>query len=917
MAQETTEWYRLSVDQTFARLETDRRGLSSAEAERRLGRYGENALTFRRTSALVRLLRQFNNPLVYILLIAAGVTGSLTLAGRDMLSDTLVIVGVVIFNAVLGFFQEGKAESALQALKTMTVLECTALRDGTAVTVAARTLVPGDVVVLNAGDKVPADLRLFAVHEARADEAALTGESVPVAKDTDPIDRPHVAPGDQSCLMFSGTFLVRGAARGGVVETGGRTEFGKIAALVRKTPTVLTPLQHKIADFSKTLIQAILGIGLVNFVLGALADYTAVYSFLASVSLVVAAIPEMLPMIVTAILALAATAMAHKKALIRRLPAAETLGCTSVICSDKTGTLTREEMTVMRLHAGGRDYEVQGVGYDREGALTWQGRPVYEPWTHEVVRETLAAGFLCNNAALSADHGPHAVIGDPTEGALLVSAIKGGADEPLERLDEIPFESERMFMATLHRAEDANRVYVKGSPERVLRLCRDQLDEGGGIVPLAAELIHEKADAMAHSALRVIGMACKTVPAEKTSLGVEDISDLTFLGLQGMLDPPRKEAIEAVRRCKRAGIRTVMITGDHALTAKAVAVQLGIIAGDHEPVLAGEALAGMSDVDLAEAVERVSVYARVAPEHKLRIAQHLQERGHVVAMTGDGVNDAPALKAADIGVAMGITGTEVSKKASSMVLTDDNFATIVDAVEEGRHAWNNIEKAILYTLPTNGGQALLVMGAVLLSPFVPLFAMRLPLEPVQILWVNLLDSVFLTMPLMMEPKEHHLLDVPPRKTGERIVNALFLQRVVLIGLAIAVPTFAVFHHFGAAAVADGAVVDPLLLTQAQTAAFWAVLLVHFGFVMSARSVHRSAFTFSPVSNAWLLGGIAVSILVRLLPTFVPTVGGLFRTAPFPAEWWWVILPCLLPGFLVLELDKLVRARLRDRRVKAA
>jgi magnesium-transporting ATPase (P-type) len=629
------------------------------------------------------------------------------------------------------------------------------------------------------------------------------------------------------------------------------------------------------------------------------------------VSLVVAAIPEMLPMIVTAILALTATTMAHKKALIRRLPAAETLGCTSVICSDKTGTLTRDEMTVMRLHAGGQDYEVQGVGYDPEGVLTWQGRHLEKPWTHEVLRETLAAGFLCNNAALSAEHGLHAVIGDPTEGALLVSAIKGGADGPLERLDEIPFESERMFMATLHRAEDANRIYVKGSPERVLRLCRDQLDGGGDIVPLAAELIHEKADAMAHDALRVIGMACKTVPAGKTSLGVEDIRNLTFLGLQGMLDPPREEAIEAVRRCKRAGVRTVMITGDHALTARAVAIQLGIISGHHEPVLAGEVLAGMSDVDLAEAVERVSVYARVAPEHKLRIVQRLQERGHVVAVTGDGVNDAPALKAADIGVAMGITGTEVSKKAASMVLTDDNFATIVDAVEEGRHGWNNIEKAILYTLPTNGGQALLVMGAVLLSPFVPLFAMGLPLEPVQILWINMLDSVFLTMPLMMEPKEHHLLDLPPRDAGARIVNALFLQRVILIGLAIAVPTFVVFHYFGAAAVADGVVVDPLLLTQAQTAAFWAVLLVHFGFVMSARSVHRSAFTFSPFSNAWLLGGIVVSILVRLLPTFVPVVGGLFRTAPFPAEWWWVILPCLLPGFLVLEMDKLVRARYRN------
>jgi magnesium-transporting ATPase (P-type) len=824
-----------------------------------------------------------------------------------MLPDTIVIIGVVILNAVLGFFQEGKAESALEALKTMTVAQCTALRDGQAVIIPARTLVPGDVVLLDAGDRVPADLRLFAVREVRADEAALTGESVPVPKSTDPIDSDYLAPGDQTCMMFSGTFQVHGASRGLVVETGARTEFGKIAAMVSQTATVLTPLQRRISDFSTTLIKAILAIGFVTFVLGALAGYPMVYSFLAAVSLVVAAIPEMLPMIVTAILALAATAMTRRKALIRRLPAAETLGCTSVICSDKTGTLTRDEMTVQRLHAGGRDYELHGVGYKPEGAVLWKGMPVEEPRSHVVLHETLTAGFLCNNAALRVEGETHAVIGDPTEGALLVSAMKCGADTPRERLDEIPFDSERMFMAALHRTDEGNRIYVKGSPERLLRLCRDQLDEEGRAVPLDAEQIHAKADAMARDALRVIGMAHKTISAEDTSISLDQIKDLTFLGLQGMLDPPREEAIEAVHLCKRAGVRTVMITGDHALTAKAVAAQLGIIEGHHEPVLAGEALESMSDEELSEAVETVSVYARVAPEHKLRIAQRLQERGHVVAMTGDGVNDAPALKAADIGVAMGITGTEVSKEASSMVLVDDNFATIVGAVEEGRHAWNNIQKAILYTLPTNGGQALLVMGAVLLSPFIPLFALRLPLEPVQILWVNLLDSVFLTMPLMMEPKERHILDQPPRPPDARIVNALFMRRVVLIGLAIAVPTFLVFHHFGATAVENGVVVDSLLLTQSQTAAFWAVLLVHFGFVMSARSVDRSAFTFSPISNPWLLGGITAGFLVRLLPTFVPAVGVLFRTASFPAEWWWWLLPCLLPGFLVLELDKLVHS----------
>jgi Ca2+-transporting ATPase len=908
VTQDPKAWYRLTPDDSFGRLDCDRRGLSSAEAKRRLEQFGANAFTFQRTGWLMRLLGQFNNALVYILLVSAGITGALTLAGRDMLPDTLVIISVVILNALLGFFQEGRAENALEALKTMAVEECTALRDGAAVILAARTLVPGDVVLLDAGDKIPADLRLFEVREVRADEASLTGESVPVRKSTEAVDRDYVTPGDQSCMMFGGTFQVHGSSRGLVVETGERTEFGKIAAMVSRTATVPTPLQRKISEFTRILIKAILAIGFATFVLGALAGYPVVYSFLAAVSLVVAAIPEMLPVIVTAILALAATAMARRKALIRRLPAAETLGCTSVICSDKTGTLTRDEMTVRRLHAGGRDYELQGAGYDLEGALLWNGEPVAELSSHGVLHETLAAGFLCNNAVLRSDGDLHAVIGDPTEAALLVSATKGRANTPSERLDEIPFDSERMFMAALHRCEDGNRIYVKGSPERVLRLCRDQLDEAGHAVALDAAGIHAKADEMARDALRVIGMAHKTLGADETSISLESVSDLTFLGLQGMLDPPREEAMEAIRLCKRAGVRTVMITGDHALTAKAVAIQLGIVEGDHEPVLIGETLEGMSDAELNDALETVSVYARVAPQHKLRIAQSLQGRGHVVAMTGDGVNDAPALRAADIGVAMGRSGTEVSKEASSMVLVDDNFATIVGAVEEGRHAWNNITKAILYTLPTNAGQALLVMGAVMLSPFVTLFALRLPLEPVQILWVNLLDSVFLTLPLMMEPKEQHILDQPPRPSNAGIVDALFIRRVILIGLAIAVPTFAVFHHFGAPALDGARVADPLLLTQAQTAAFWAVLLVHFGFVMSARSVDRSAFRFSPFSNPWLLGGIAASILVRLLPTFVPAVGGFFRTAAFPADWWWWILPCLLPGFAVLELDKFLASR---------
>jgi len=902
------EWYRLPQAEVFDRLSTDDRGLTSEEAAKRIETYGFNELAYKKPSILMRFLRQFHNPLVYILLAAVVMTGGLTLfAGKDMLVDSMVILGVVILNAILGFFQEGKAENALQALKDMIVPECTVERDGKPCIIPTRELVPGDVVILEGGDKVPADLRLFEVRDASVDESVLTGESVPVDKHIDPLDRDHLPPGDQTCMAFSGTFLARGTARGIVVETARNTEFGKIAALVEHTRPHPTPLQKKISDFTRTLIIAILTVGFINFVIGSLFGYSLVYSFLASVSLVVAAIPEMLPMIVTAILALAATTMAARNALIRRLPAAETLGCTTVICSDKTGTLTRNEMTVTRIHAGGRDYAVSGVGYNPDGGILDAGQKLGTEDLATPLRETLSAGFHCNNASLKVADGQHHVVGDPTEGALVVAASKAGVTEPTERLDEIPFDSERMYMATLHPDGEGARIYVKGSPERVLAMCASQTGPQG-VEPIDADACLQKADEMASDALRVIGMATKTLPTGTTEIDHHELTDLCFLGMQGMIDPPRDEAIEAVRRCGGAGIRTVMITGDHLLTAKAIARQLGIVANDNARALTGEQLSQLESGELEETVDEVSVYARVAPEHKLAIAEALQDRGQVVAMTGDGVNDAPALKAADIGVAMGMTGTEVSKEASAMVLTDDNFATIVGAVEEGRHVWNNLEKAILFTLPTNGGQALLVMGAVLLAPFIPLFGARLPLEPVQILWVNLFDSFFLTMPLMMEPKIRNILNSPPRDTEVKIADALFLQRVVFIGFAIAVPAFVVYHHFGSAAIVDGRVVDPLLLTQAQTAAFWAVLLVHLGFVMSARSVFRSAFTFSPFTNTWLLAGMTLCLVAWSLPFAHEGFATIFRAAPFPAEWWLVILPCLFPAFIVLELDKFIRKR---------
>lgn len=897
--------YEQPADAVFAELEATAAGLSREEAHRRLAQFGYNELTAKKRSALVRFLLQFHNAMIYLLLGAACVTGFLL----HEVVDTLVILGVVILNVIIGFIQEGKAEAAIEALKKMLVSESTVLRDGHKQIIPTREVVPGDIVLLEGGNRVPADLRLFQVKNLYADEAPLTGESVPVNKHTEPIPQEHLGPGDQRNMAFSGTFITRGAGQGVVTSTGRHTEFGKIAEMMKETHKVITPLTRKINEFTRFLIIAILILAGINFILGVLFQFPLGYSFLASVALAVAGIPEMLPAIVVAILALASTAMARRRALIRKLPAAETLGCASVICSDKTGTLTRNEMTVVRLFAGDRRYRVTGAGYEPKGDFTRDGQTVSVADEPPELLETLRAAAWCNHAVLDENSGRFSIVGDPTEGALVVAAAKARLSEHAPKVDEIPFESENRYMATLHENRDHNLIFVKGSPETVLALCARQM-AAGETAPLERAAVLAEAEDMAREALRVLGMACKRVPKTQTTISADDLQGMTFLGLAGMIDPPRAEVIEAVKKCKTAGIRVVMITGDHAITARAIAREIGIINGE-DGALTGEDLARMSDEQLYEAVGRVSVYARSAPEHKLRICQHLQKRGAIVAMTGDGVNDAPALKAADIGVAMGVTGTEVSKESADMVLADDNFASIVNAVEEGRHAWKNFQKAVLYTLPTNGGQALLIMGAILLAPLVALFSIRLPLEPIHILWVNLADSVFLTLPLMMEPKEKGLLIGAPRNPNERIANRLFFERVGLVSILMAATGFATYYYFGAPALAGtagGGEVDKHLLTQAQTAAFISIQLLHLGFLATARSIYNSAFTFSPFSNPWVLLGMGLTVGSQLLIVYVPFLQTVFRTAAFPAEWWLIIGLGLFPGFIAVEVEKFIRNR---------
>ncbi|HIE31129.1 MAG TPA: HAD family hydrolase, partial [Methanosarcinales archaeon] len=661
---------------------------------------------------------------------------------------------------------------------------------------------------------------------------------------------------------------------------------------------------RKMADFTRVLVVAILAITVLNFVLAVWFGIPMSKAFLASVSLAVAAIPEGLPAVMTMALAIGVTAMARKSAIIKRLPAAETLGCTTVICSDKTGTLTKNQMTVSWVYSGGKDYMVSGVGYEPVGEFT----PAQ--LTEELI-ETLKAGHLCNDASIVGEDGYH-IIGDPTEGALLVSAMKAGIGgaagdaEPLQRLDEIPFDSEQQYMATLHEGGGKRILYVKGSPERILEMCQTRMVDGS-IEPINKVEILQKADEMAEEALRLLAMAYKVVSSESDSIGRNDLTDMTFLGIQGMIDPPREEAIDGVTKCKKAGIRVVMVTGDHASTARAVAHKLGIDSGS---AVTGEKLSQMNDHELYDVVSDVSVYARAPPEQKFRITKALQGHGDVVAVTGDGVNDAPALKSADIGVAMGITGTEVSKEASDMILADDNFATIVSAVEEGRYVYDNIKKVILYTLPTNGGQALLVLGAILLAPFLILFEDRLPLEPVQILWINLFDAVALALPLIKEPMEKDLLKKPPRNPDERITDPPFARKVGLVSIMMAISGFAMYYHYGMPAIDGSVIVDDRLLTQAQTAAFTTVVLLHLCYVVTARSITKSAFTFSPFSNRWLLAGMVLTIVTQLTIVYAPPYIGInpLKTAPLPLDWWWLIVLFALPGFFVIEIEKWLAKR---------
>ena len=889
--------HHLPAHEVVLLLETDlAKGLSSEEAARRLERFGPNVLPkFRRHGPLVRFFFQFHHPLIYVLLAATIVTAFL-----DEWVDAGVIFGVVLVNAIVGFIQESRAEAALDALASMMKTEARVRRDGRTVRVPSEDLVPGEVVLLESGDKVPADLRLAKVRELRVDESALTGESVPVEK-ADLVLPPETVVADRKNMAFSGSLVTYGQGVGVAVGTGVATELGRIHQLMGETTQLATPLTKKLASFSKMLTVAILGLAAVTFVLGLWRGQPVTEIFMAAVALAVAAIPEGLPAAVTITLAIGVGRMARRHAIIRKLPAVETLGSTTVICSDKTGTLTKNEMTVQAFWTGGRSFEVDGAGYEPVGEIreSGAGHSALPP----ILLELLAAGALCNDAQHLERDGRWMIAGHPTDGALLVAAKKAGIDlnrlhEQFPRVEAIPFESERQFMATLHRVKSGGDsvLYLKGAVEKTIRLCGRMVLPDETEQALDVQAVLSQVDIFAGRGLRVLALARKAFPADTATVTECDVEDgLTFLGLQAMMDPPRPEAVAAVRACQQAGIAVKMITGDHALTARAIAQQIGLDGRkDHQNggliALTGQELAATPQAELAEVADRTAVFARVSPEQKLRLVEALQSRRHVVAMTGDGVNDAPALKQADIGVAMGRGGTEVAKEAADMVLTDDNFASIEAAVEEGRCVFDNLTKFIVWTLPTNMGEGLVLLTAIALG-------VVLPILPVQILWINMTTAVALGLMLAFEPTEPGIMMRPPRDPGQPILTGVLIERIVLVSFLMLAGAYGAFLW-------ELDRTDSIV--AARTAAVNVIVMAELFYLFNCRSLERTMFHVGLFSNPWIWRGVSSMVGLQLLLTYVPSMNRLFHTAPIDGPAWGLVLTAAVTVYVVVEVETWLR-----------
>jgi magnesium-transporting ATPase (P-type) len=877
-------WHARSHQEAFATFQSSPLdGLTEEVAAERLGIHGPNRIDSRPgRGAVLRFALQFHQPLIYILIASGAVAAFL-----HEWADAGVIFGVVLVNALIGFIQEGRAEDALAALARSVASEVTVLRAGQRRRLSAVELVQGDVVWLAAGDKVPADLRLFDTRTLQITEASLTGESTAVGKGVEPVSADSGL-AERSCMAFAGTLVVAGQAAGLVVATGRGTETGRIADMLEQADTLATPLTQAMARFSSALLVLILALAALGFVVGSLRGEPWLDMLMAAVALAVGAIPEGLPAAVTVTLAIGVARMARRRAIIRRLPAVETLGSTTVICSDKTGTLTENQMTVRAAFAGGQRYDFSGDGYAPQGAVSANGTALAEPSV--AVRELLLAGVLCNDAGLREEGGDWQITGDPTEAALLVAARKAGLDEEalgtaMPRLDEIAFDSARQFMATLHQTDSGRVVMLKGAPEVVLRRCRSMIDGDGQVAPLDVPAVTEVARGLAAEGLRVLAFA--RLPVEEEKLAEDALSDgLCFLGLQAMLDPPRQAAIGAIRACHRAGITVKMITGDHAVTALAIARQLGLVE-EGARALTGRELARLDAGGLRGVVRDVHVFARVEPEQKLRLVRALQANGEVVAMTGDGVNDAPALKAADIGVAMGAGGTEVAKEAAAMVLTDDNFASIEAAVEEGRGIYDNLVKFIIWTLPTNFGEGLVILFAVLAG-------VTLPITPLQILWINMTTAVLLGLALAFEPIQGDVMGRPPRPPGTPIVDRLLVRRIVLVGALLLMASFGLFLRWRGL----GATLE-----EARTVAVNVFVAGEIAYLFNCRNLRGPFWRCGWLSNPWFWVGIAVMVALQGLFTWLPAMNRVFASAPPPVAAWAEIAAAAVLIALVVGLEK--------------
>jgi Ca2+-transporting ATPase len=899
-------WHNLESSEVLTALNSKSDGLSNEEAQRRLVQFGPNELAGKeKISPWVIFFEQFKNFLIIILLVAVVLS-----AVMGEVADAIVIFVIVFFAAGLGFIQEYRAERTMAALKRMSAPLASVLRDGKEIELPARDLVPGDIIVFKTGDRIPADARLTQAVNLKTEEASLTGESVPVEKMSQSLEG-ELGVGDRKNIVFMGTAVVYGRGTAVVIATGMATEFGKIATMLREVAKEQTPLQINLDKMGKWIGIGALALCFILAAIGVLRGHEILEMLIWGVSLAVAAVPEALPAIVTISLALGVQRMVRRHALIRKLPAVETLGCTTFICSDKTGTLTQDQMTIRQIYVGGSLIDVTGVGYEPKGEFLFGGKPL-NPGENAALQKLLYVGSLCNDTSLTYADGVWEIKGDPTEGALVVAAAKAGLwQEELRsqypRIHEIPFSSEAKRMTTVHQTSHGKIAYSKGAPELMLGSCSYIYTNSQEIRLTDSDRnnILSISRGMADDALRVLGIAYKRLPdAMYTTEAIEQ--DMVFVGIVGMIDPPREEVKQAVKLCDQAGINSVMITGDHKLTAVAIAKELGIL--KEGIALTGADIDNLSDNEFEALVEKIEVYARVSPAHKLRVVEALTKKGHVVAMTGDGVNDAPALKKADIGVAMGITGTDVTKEAADMVLTDDNFASIVAAVEEGRGIFGNIKKYLVYLLSCNVGEILLMAIAILFGPLLGLPAGVIPLVAIQILYVNLATDGLPAIALSVDPPAPDIMRQKPRPRHQTIFTPPVLRYLVGVGIWTALVALGVFLW------AFNAGKDPL---EAQSMCFVTLILVQFFNAFNCRSLEYSLFKIGITTNRWLLYAIAWECVMLGLVIYLPVLQGPFNTYSLTFVDWVIAILSASTIFIAAEIYKLIISRLKHKELASA